>query len=40
MGFVSKLLSFGADKDLKRYRKTVERVQPPLLSLAWNSILI
>ena len=26
MGFVSKLLSFGADKDLKRYRKTVERV--------------
>ena len=23
MGFVSKLLSFGADKDLKRYEKTV-----------------
>ena len=26
MGFVSKLLSFGADKDLKRYEKTVEKI--------------
>ncbi len=26
MGFVSKLLSFGADKDLKRYRKTVDAI--------------
>ncbi|MDY4041075.1 MAG: preprotein translocase subunit SecA [Collinsella sp.] len=26
MGFVSKLLSFGADKDLKRYQRTVEKV--------------
>ncbi|MBY4797112.1 preprotein translocase subunit SecA [Collinsella sp. AGMB00827] len=26
MGFVSKLLSFGADKDLKRYRKIVEQI--------------
>ena len=26
MGFVSKLLSFGSDKDLKRYQKTVEKI--------------
>ena len=26
MGFVSKLLSFGADKDLKRYWKTVDLI--------------
>ena len=26
MGFVSKLLSFGSDKDLKRYWKTVEKI--------------
>ena len=26
MGFMSKLLSFGSDKDLKRYRKTVEQI--------------
>ncbi len=26
MGFVSKLLSFGADKDLKRYWKTVDAI--------------
>ena len=26
MGFVSKLLSFGADKDLKRYKQTVETI--------------
>ena len=26
MGFVSKLLSFGSDKDIKRYRKLVDKI--------------
>ena len=26
MGFVSKLLSFGSDKDLKRYYKLVDKI--------------
>ena len=34
MGFVSKLLSFGSDKDLKRYQKLVTKINgssPPML---------
>ena len=26
MGFMSKLLSFGSDKDIKRYEKIVEKI--------------
>ena len=31
MGFMSKLLSFGSDKDLKRYYKIVDQINGCLL---------